>query len=308
MEVIEDKKSFIGYYSWLALIALLKTDKQVADLFRAILSTGGGCEKPELDDLTEMAFASIKREIEENNRKWTMSRAEAGRRGGQKKAENARLRQEITDLKSQIAALQQTADDPGIPSNLAVDVDADADVDVDADVDADVDVDVDADVCATAAPSCHEEGTPDKTTSASAAGAAAHARRPSPSQEKTGTGLSQAAVNAHFEALWALYPAKRGKSQVSMKTRRALMHVTEDEMRAAIGRYVAEVKASPSDRQWLNGSTWFNGRCQDYLSDTYTPPPAIAGSAKPSNRSRQTTFSAPEEQKSRDAFLASIEE
>lgn len=70
-----------------------------------------------------------------------------------------------------------------------------------------------------------------------------------------------------------MYPSKRGKNQVKDKTKRQLMGVRTEDMRKAIDRYVAEKEAAPYDRQWLNGSTWFNGRYLDYINDDYTPPP-----------------------------------
>lgn len=76
-----------------------------------------------------------------------------------------------------------------------------------------------------------------------------------------------------------MYPSKRGKNQVKEKTKRQLMGVRTEDMRKAIDRYVAEVEAAPYDRQWLNGSTWFNGRFLDYINDDYTPPPAVGGSS-----------------------------
>lgn len=76
-----------------------------------------------------------------------------------------------------------------------------------------------------------------------------------------------------------MYPSKRGKNQVKDKTKRQLMGVRTEDMRKAIDRYVAEVEAAPYDRQWLNGSTWFNGRFLDYINDDYTPPPVAGGSS-----------------------------
>ena len=76
-----------------------------------------------------------------------------------------------------------------------------------------------------------------------------------------------------------MYPSKRGKNQVKDKTKRQLMGVRTEDMKRAIDRYVAEVEAAPYDRQWLNGSTWFNGRFLDYLGDDYTPPPVVGGSS-----------------------------
>ena len=113
-------------------------------------------------------------------------------------------------------------------------------------------------------------------------------------------------VNAHFEALWALYPAKRGKNKVTEYTRRKLFAVSTEEMQRAIDRYKAEVEAANFDRNWLNGSTWFNGRWEDYAGDAYEPLPQHE--AKPSTRSRQVQPYAPGEAARRAAYFASGEE
>lgn len=117
---------------------------------------------------------------------------------------------------------------------------------------------------------------------------------------------SPKAVNAHFEALWALYPIKRGKNQVSKRAKRQLMDVDAAAMQTAIARYVAEVEASAFDRQWLNGSTWFNGRYLDYLGEGYVPPPESG--AKPSARSRETSYRSAEEASACAARYAALEE
>lgn len=86
------------------------------------------------------------------------------------------------------------------------------------------------------------------------------------------------------------------------------MAVSVEEMAQAIERYMEEVKASPADRQLLNGSTWFNGRYKDYLGDDYTPAPQIAGTKqppKPSARAQQLDAGyAPGEKESREEYLA----
>lgn len=117
---------------------------------------------------------------------------------------------------------------------------------------------------------------------------------------------SPKAVNAHFEALWALYPIKRGKNQVSKRAKRQLMDVDAAAMQTAIARYVAEVEASAFDRQWLNGSTWFNGRYLDYLGEGYVPPPASGVPA--SARSRETSYRSAEEASACAARYAALEE
>lgn len=90
------------------------------------------------------------------------------------------------------------------------------------------------------------------------------------------------------------------------------MAVSVEEMGRAIERYMEEVKASPADRQLLNGSTWFNGRYKDYLGDDYTPAPQIAGTKqppKPSARAQQLDAGyAPNEKERRAKYLADREE
>ncbi len=140
-----------------------------------------------------------------------------------------------------------------------------------------------------------------------AAGAAPEACVPLPSSASGSGTPSAREVNAHFETLWALYPSKRGKNQVTAKAKRRLMQVDAAAMETAIARYVAEVEAAPYDRQWLNGSTWFNGRYQDYLGDDYAPKPVLSG-ARPSARSRETSYRSSEEARSRAAYIAALEE
>ena len=153
-----------------------------------------------------------------------------------------------------------------------------------------------------------DAAAPDETA-ACAAGAAPHTEAPPLSAAHTGPSHAQPspkAVNAHFEALWALYPIKRGKNQVSKRAKCQLMDVDTATMQTAIARYVAEVEASAFDRQWLNGSTWFNGRYLDYLGKGYVPPPASGVPA--SARSRETSYRSNEEERSRAAYIAALEE
>lgn len=153
-----------------------------------------------------------------------------------------------------------------------------------------------------------DAAAPDETA-ACAAGAAPHTETSPLSTAYTEPSHAQPspkAVNAHFEALWALYPIKRGKNQVSKRAKRQLMDVDAAAMQTAIARYVAEVEASAFDRQWLNGSTWFNGRYLDYLGEGYAPPPESG--AKPSARSRETSYRSAEEARACAARYAALEE
>lgn len=74
-----------------------------------------------------------------------------------------------------------------------------------------------------------------------------------------------------FEEIWKLYPSKRGKGAVSKKSKAAIEKVGREEMARALARYRAEVESANFNQQWMNGSTFFNGRYVDYLDANYTP-------------------------------------
>ena len=74
-----------------------------------------------------------------------------------------------------------------------------------------------------------------------------------------------------IESLWQLYPKKRGKSSISKKVKPKILAIGYDHMARAIERYKEEVKGK--DEQYiLMGSTFFNGRYEDYLDENYVPP------------------------------------
>ena len=78
---------------------------------------------------------------------------------------------------------------------------------------------------------------------------------------------SQAEINAHYEELWKLYPSKRGKNSVSITRRTKLYDVSISDMEKAVKRYVGELEQKGKMDYILNGSTWFNGRYEDYMDD-----------------------------------------
>lgn len=276
----EDKRSFLLFYEIAEDVQMLERE-EIGDLFLAILSTGGVCEMPELNRTTMAVFRPIRRAIRENDRKWQEMkkvRAENGRKGGLQRAKNERKR---TEVKAPLSTLKQTQ------ANQAVTV-----------------TDTVSDsvtVTGNNTPIVQHEA---RSAPVAAGVCSADAER--------GGGLSSSRsptkkeVNAHFEALWALYPAKRGKNKVTESTRRNLFAVSTEEMQRAIDRYKAEVEAANFDRNWLNGSTWFNGRWEDYAGDAYEPLPQHE--AKPSTRSRQVQPYAPGEAARRAAYFASVEE
>lgn len=66
--------------------------------------------------------------------------------------------------------------------------------------------------------------------------------------------------------IWELYPNKKGKAQAMRKIPKLLEALGKDVLTECVKKYSAEVKGK--DKQFiLNGSTFFNGRYEDYLDD-----------------------------------------
>ena len=74
-----------------------------------------------------------------------------------------------------------------------------------------------------------------------------------------------------FERAWQYYPNKRGKGQVSEKSKERLMSHGWDNVKRAIDRYLEDLKKDEW-RKAQNGSTFFNSGYIDYLDENYTPP------------------------------------
>ena len=74
-----------------------------------------------------------------------------------------------------------------------------------------------------------------------------------------------------FERAWQYYPNKRGKGQVSEKSKERLMSHGWDNVKRAIDRYIEDLKKDEW-RKPQNGSTFFNSGYIDYLDENYTPP------------------------------------
>lgn len=274
-----DNVAFLFFLSHWNLLKELTPEECMRVLQAVFACAGANCEMPEeMNRMERAVFKAIWGDVERsliNYDERREKRAEAGRKGGLKKAENARLAKASTATNADVANLAN------LPKDKATDMDNAMDTD---------------NVCMAPDGAC-------------AADAAPHAH--AASQKSASSSLSKEEAE-HFEALWQLYPYDRGKNQVSAKTKRALMAVSVEEMAQAIERYMEEVKASPADRQLLNGSTWFNGRYKDYLGDDYTPAPQIAGTKqppKPSARAQQLDAGyAPGEKESREEYLAKREE
>lgn len=96
---------------------------------------------------------------------------------------------------------------------------------------------------------------------------------------------SQAEINAHYEELWKLYPSKRGKNSVSITRRTKLYDVSVSDMEKAVKRYVDELERKGKMEFILNGSTWFNGRYEDYMDSNFSQIDGAAPSGeKPKGR------------------------
>lgn len=73
------------------------------------------------------------------------------------------------------------------------------------------------------------------------------------------------------EDVWNMYPKKMGKAKAISKIPKLLETYGKDQIIEAIKRYCNEIKGV--DKQFiLHGSTFFNGRFEDYLDSNYNQP------------------------------------
>lgn len=276
-----DNVAFLFFLSHWELLKELTPEECMRVLQAVFACAGANCEMPEeMNRMERAVFKAIWGDVERsliNYDERREKRAEAGRKGGLKKAENARLAKASTATNADVANLAN------LPKDKATDKDNAMDKDMD-------------NVCMAPDGAC-------------AADAAPHAHTASQRSAKSSLSKEEA---EHFEALWQLYPVKRGKNQVKPAQRKRLAAVSVEEMQRAIERYMEEVKASPADRVWKNGSTWFNGDYEDYLDANFEPAPQIAGTKQPpktSARAQQLDAGyAPGEKERRAKYLADREE
>lgn len=276
-----DNVAFLFFLSHWELLKELTPEECTCVLQAIFACSGANCEMPEeMNRMERAVFKAIWGDVERsliNYDERREKRAEAGRKGGLKKAENARLAKASTATNADVANLAN------LPKDKATDKDNAMDKDMD-------------NVCMAPDGAC-------------AADAAPHAHAASQKSAKSSLSKEEA---EHFEALWQLYPVKRGKNQVKPAQRKRLAAVSVEEMQRAIERYMEEVKASPADRVWKNGSTWFNGDYEDYLDANFEPAPQIAGTKQPpktSARAQQLDAGyAPNEKERRAKYLADREE
>ena len=288
-----NNKAFLLFLSHWNLLKEL-TPEEFMRVVQGIFSCAGAdCDTPEnMNRMERTVFNAISGDVLralDNYEETRNARAEAGRKGGYKKAENAKKAKadsgKADNATNSLANLANLANDNATATATETDK---------------------VSVSDNASSARCAEGAPD---GACAADAAPHAHAASQKSAKSSLSKEEA---EHFEALWQLYPVKRGKNQVKPAQRKRLAAVSVEEMQRAIERYMEEVKASPADRVWKNGSTWFNGDYEDYLDANFEPAPQIAGTKQPpktSARAQQLDAGyALNEKERRAKYLADREE
>lgn len=334
-----EQRSFILFIDFYDKIRFLN-DQQKANLLDAIFAFFGVCECPELDQVTQIVLVDIYRCLETNREKWLAERdrwedGQEERSQRARKAANARWNAEKaqtqnTSERSAGAVAKTSECSAAQPANayegsiIPFECSQQSSECYSVDTEACTTMPDDAYVnCNMLSVNCKGSNNivqfpaAQKSPMAQSASCSADAERHSPdsSASKKGKSATDAAVNAHFEKLWALMPRKEGKSQVSMSKRRALMDVTVEEMAQYVARYKAQVEAERAngfDRDWMMGSTWFNKeRWKDFTNDNLSaqePLPALQTPVKPSARSQHTHGRSPEEEAHNTAYYASREE
>ena len=296
------------YHLYPTVFAKLSAD-ECQLLVQAIFSTGGVCEMPELDKNLDIVWGLIKRMLD-NNQASYQQRAQMnsakGKKGAQKRIENLEAqRQKIIE---EASAESLSFDEEAEANEQALSFDQQAEANEQA---------LSFDQQAKSKSNDKSKSTSksnNKITNAHSADAdegslsAACSADAEPERKKSSAKKQSVTkkMEEHFRELWLLYPLKRGKNHVSAAAKRRLAEVSEAEMARAIDRYEREYENAPPDRQMLYGSTWFNGRWEDYSDDNYTPAPAKP--AQKSARAQQAQFRSAEEESKQADYWAGREE
>ena len=279
-------------------------------LLQAIFSTGGVCPMPELDAVTDMAWGMIRTMLEINDERYQQTRqmnSEKGKKGAQKRAENLEAqRQKVIDKAS---AESLSFDEQAEANEQALSFDQQAEANEQA-----LSFDQQAYKIKEDKIKEHEIKEDEMITNAHSAAAdegslsAACSADAEPERKKSSAKKQSVSkkIEEHFRELWMLYPLKRGKNHVKAAAKRRLADVSAAEMARAIDRYEREYENAPPDRQMLYGSTWFNGRWEDYSDDNYSPPPEKP--AQKSARAQQAQFRSAEEESKQADYWAGREE
>ena len=293
-------KGVVLYYSFYPDIFSKLDDHQRSLILEAIFSTGGVCPMPELDEKTDLIWGLLSRILEINGERYQQA-VQAGKKSAKTRAEQRE--QERQELIDRANADEQARDDlthsTPLNDNGECDLTHLTHKDKDKDKDEDKDNDNDKDEMITNAHSADA----DEGSLSAACSADAEPKREKSSAKKQSVSKK---MEEHFRELWLLYPLKRGKNQVKAAAKRRLADVSAAEMARAIDRYEREYESAPPDRQMLYGSTWFNGRWEDYSDANYTPAPAKP--AQKSARAQQAQFRSAEEESKQADYWAGREE
>ena len=266
-------------------------------LLQAIFSTGGVCPMPELDAVTDMAWGMIRTMLEINDERYQQTRqmnSEKGKKGAQKRVENLEAqRQKVID---EASAESLSFDQQAEANEQALSFDQQA-YKIKEDKIKEHEIKEDEMIT-----NAHSADADEGSLSAACSADAEPERKKSSAKKQS---VSKK-IEEHFRELWMLYPLKRGKNHVKAAAKRRLADVSAAEMARAIDRYEREYENAPPDRQMLYGSTWFNGRWEDYSDDNYTPAPAKP--AQKSARAQQAQFRSAEEESKQADYWASREE
>lgn len=273
------------------------TPEECKNVLQALFAAcGADCDMPELTRLERVIFNSINADVQrslENYDERRKQRAEAGRKGGliSRPPESDRQSEANGSNAKQTEANGSKRKQMEANGSNAKQTEANEAKNKNKNKSKSMSKNNDNTVCIVHAAAEKAEQTADSPVYAADAAPPASSSS-SAASKKSG---SAAQADAHFEALWQRWPNKRGKSAVKPAQRKRLLAVSVEEMSRAISRYEKELAASPADRQMLNGSTWFNGRYEDYLDANYTPPPTRRPAPK-SPRAGQTQFRSAEEE------------
>ena len=294
----ETPKGVVLYYSFYPDIFAKLDDHQRSLILEAIFSTGGVCPMPELDEMTDLIWGLLSRILEINGERYQQA-VQAGKKGAQKRAENLEAkRQKMIEEASE----EPLSFDDLTKDELSFDDLTTPELSFDdlpyKDKDKDKDNDKEEEMITNAHSADADEGSLSAACSADA-----EPERKKSSAKKQSVSKK---IEEHFRELWMLYPLKRGKNHVKAAAKRRLADVSAAEMARAIDRYEREYENAPPDRQMLYGSTWFNGRWEDYSDDNYTPAPAKP--AQKSARAQQAQFRSAEEESKQADYWASREE
>ena len=298
-------KGVVLYYSFYPDIFSKLDDHQGMLLLQAIFSTGGVCPMPELDEKTDLIWGLLSRILEINGERYQQA-VQAGKKGAQKRAENLEAKRQkiIEEASEEPLSLDEEA--PLDEQTLSFDQQAEANEQA-----------LSFDQQAKSKSNDKSKSTSksnNKITNAHSAAAdegslsAACSADAEPERKKSSAKKQSVSkkMEEHFRELWLLYPLKRGKNQVKAAAKRRLADVSAAEMARAIDRYEREYESAPPDRQMLYGSTWFNGRWEDYADANYTPAPAKP--AQKSARAQQAQFRSAEEESKQADYWAGREE